>query len=151
MSLGPNESGPKCVGAQMSWGSNVLGPKWVGAQMCWGPNELGAQMRNGPNCVPALYHTFVQIAFEILHPGAHIGSVHKCPLQPSKQVHVFSNPLQSPFMQPEGLIHWLHVKPVQALLQRHLSGSSQTPCTHSSVQIAKKKRKLTWRYVLKNV
>ena len=59
--------------------------------------------------------------------------------QPSKQVHVFSNPLQSPLMQPEGLIHWLHVKPVQALLHKHLSGSSQTPCIHSSVQIAKRK------------
>ena len=54
MSQGPNELGPKCVGAQMSRGPNVLGPKWVGAQMCWGPNESGAQMRNGPKCVPAV-------------------------------------------------------------------------------------------------
>ena len=44
MSQGPNELGPKCVGAQMSRGPNESGPKWVGAQMCWGPNESGAQM-----------------------------------------------------------------------------------------------------------
>ena len=58
MSRGPNELGPKCVGAQMSRGPNVSGPKWVGAQMCWGPNESGAQMSGdqmsqGPKCVPA--------------------------------------------------------------------------------------------------
>ena len=56
MCRGPNESGPKWVGAQMSWGPNVLGPKWVGAQMCRGPNELGpkcvgAQMSQGPKWV----------------------------------------------------------------------------------------------------
>jgi hypothetical protein len=49
-----NESGPKWVGAQMSWGPNELGPKCVGAQMSQGPNELGtkcvgAQMSRGPN------------------------------------------------------------------------------------------------------
>ena len=51
---GPNVSGPKWVGAQMSQGPNESGPKWVGAQMCWGPNEsgpkcAGAQMSWGPN------------------------------------------------------------------------------------------------------
>ena len=40
-----NESGPKWVGAQMSWGPNVLGPKWVR-----GPNEEWAQMCPSQNC-----------------------------------------------------------------------------------------------------
>ena len=51
-----NESGPKRVGAQMSWGPNELGLKWVGDQMSRGPNELGpkcvgAQMSQGPKWV----------------------------------------------------------------------------------------------------
>jgi hypothetical protein len=37
MSRGPNESGPKWVGAQMCWGPKESGPKWVGAQMSQGP------------------------------------------------------------------------------------------------------------------
>ena len=71
--------------------------------------------------------TLVQIALDILQFGAQIGSVHKSPCHPSKQLHVFSIPLQSPFMQPDGLMHWLHVGPVQALSHRQVSGSAQIP------------------------
>ena len=79
------------------------------------------------------------MAFDVLQLGPQTGSVHKYPCHPSKQVHVFSIPLQSPFIHPDGLIHWLQVGPVQALLQTHFPGSAQIPLTHSSVQMARKK------------